>query len=139
MMLAVDSSGWLARFLQGPFHQLAVTTFSSHESWGASSLALSESLVALARLDADPTQSVAMAQLMRHDWGMVYSVPVDAAILDHATELSTNSFIRLSDAIHLASAARLPKPVSFLTFDAAQIPAALELGLDVISTLAADS
>ena len=42
--------------------------------------------------------------------------------------------VRLTDAIHLAAAERLPGPVSFVTFDPAQIGTALGLGLDVVST-----
>ena len=40
----------------------------------------------------------------------------------------------LVDAIHLAAADRLPRPVTFVTFDPAQIPVALSLGFDVVST-----
>ena len=42
--------------------------------------------------------------------------------------------IRLTDAIHLAAAERLPRPIRFLTFDPSQIPVALGLGFDVVST-----
>jgi hypothetical protein len=41
--------------------------------------------------------------------------------------------LRLSDALHLAAADRLPRPVSFVTFDPAQIPVALALGFELIS------
>jgi uncharacterized protein len=37
------------------------------------------------------------------------------------------------DAIHLAAADRLPRPVRYLTFERQQIPAAAELGLEVLS------
>jgi len=39
-----------------------------------------------------------------------------------------------TDAIHLASADRLPKPLTYLTFDSHQIPAALDLGFEVASS-----
>jgi hypothetical protein len=39
----------------------------------------------------------------------------------------------LADAIHLAAADRLPRPVRFVTFDAAQIPVAMSMGFDVTS------
>jgi hypothetical protein len=41
---------------------------------------------------------------------------------------------RLSDALHLAAADRLPRPLAFVTFDPGQIPVAMALGFDVIST-----
>jgi glyoxylase-like metal-dependent hydrolase (beta-lactamase superfamily II) len=37
-------------------------------------------------------------------------------------------------AIHLAAADRLPRPVGFITFDPQQIPVALGLGFDVVSS-----
>jgi hypothetical protein len=40
----------------------------------------------------------------------------------------------VSDAIHLAAATRLPQPIRFVTFDPAQIPVALSLGFEVVSS-----
>ena len=42
--------------------------------------------------------------------------------------------LRDGDAIHLAAADRLPKPITFCTFDPRQIPVALALSFDVVST-----
>ncbi len=42
--------------------------------------------------------------------------------------------MRLTDAVHLAAAERLPRPIRFVTFDPAQIGVALGLGFDVVST-----
>jgi uncharacterized protein len=42
--------------------------------------------------------------------------------------------LRIADAIQLAAASRLPRPVRYVTFDPAQIPVALGLGFDVVST-----
>jgi hypothetical protein len=36
--------------------------------------------------------------------------------------------------LHLSAAQRLPQPVSFVTFDPAQIPVALSLGFEVVSS-----
>ena len=41
--------------------------------------------------------------------------------------------MRTTDALHLAAADRLPRPLTFLTFDPAQIPVAMSLGFDVAS------
>ena len=41
---------------------------------------------------------------------------------------------RLTDAVHLAAAERLPRPVSFVTFDPAHIGVALAMGFDVVSS-----
>jgi uncharacterized protein len=61
-------------------------------------------------------------------------VPLDQRCLDRAAALSRSQPLRLTDAIHLASAERLPPPVRYVTFDPAQIGVALGLGLDVVST-----
>jgi len=60
-------------------------------------------------------------------------VPVDQRCLDRAAQISREQPVRLADAIHLAAADRLPRPISFVTFDSAQIPVALSLGFDVVS------
>jgi hypothetical protein len=41
--------------------------------------------------------------------------------------------LRITDAIHLAAADRLPKPLTFLTLDANQMPVAEALGFAVES------
>ena len=38
---------------------------------------------------------------------------------------------RTVDALHLAAADRLPRPITYLTFDPAQIPVALALGFSI--------
>ena len=42
--------------------------------------------------------------------------------------------LRLADALHLAAADRLPRPLRYVTFDPAQIPVAISLGFDVESS-----
>ena len=42
--------------------------------------------------------------------------------------------MRIVDAMHLAAADRLPRPVTYLTFDPGQIPVALALGFEVVSS-----
>jgi hypothetical protein len=61
-------------------------------------------------------------------------VPLDALCLERAAELATQHPLRLVDAIHLAAADRLPPPVTFATFDDHQIPVALALGFEIVSS-----
>ena len=42
--------------------------------------------------------------------------------------------MRLADALQLAAADRLPRPIRYVTFDPIQIPVALGLGYDVVSS-----
>ena len=68
------------------------------------------------------------------DWERFHVVPVDQACLDRAAELTRTQPLRTVDALHLAAADRLPRPVTYVTFDPRQIPVALALGFDVAST-----
>ena len=139
MTIALDTSGWLARFLDGPFHQHAIGALSAHEHWCASALVLPEAVVALGRLGLDAHRTAQTERAMRADWAMVHVVPLDASICDHAAALAAEHYLRLADAIHLASAVRLPRPVTYLTFDPAQIPAAIELDLQVSSPVTTET
>jgi hypothetical protein len=58
---------------------------------------------------------------------------LDGRCVSHAASLGSRFGLRIVDAIHLAAADRLPRPVRYLTFDHRQIPAAMELGLEVLT------
>src|SRR5258707_1147998 len=60
--------------------------------------------------------------------------PAPRRCLDRATDLGRSHPIRTIDALHLAAADRLPRPVTYATFDSRQIPVALALGFTVVST-----
>ena len=74
-----------------------------------------------------------LRRAVRDDWDRIHVVPVDALALDRATELGRTQPLKTIDALHLASADRLPRPVRYATFDPNQIPVALSLGFEVIS------
>ena len=76
----------------------------------------------------------ALRRAVRDDWERINVVPVDQVCLDRAAEIGRTQPVRTVDAIHLAAADRLPKPVTFCTFDPRQIPVALALGFNVTST-----
>ena len=70
---------------------------------------------------------------IRLSWDHLAIVPLDQRCLDRAAELMRDQPLRLADALHLAAADRLPRPLTFLTLDPAQIPVALSMGFDVVS------
>ena len=70
---------------------------------------------------------------IRLQWDRYAVVPVDQRCLDRAAQLMRDQPLRLADALHLAAADRLPRPVTFVTFDPTQIPVALGLGFEVVS------
>ena len=101
------------------------------DDWCASALVLTEALMLMDRLGLDGERTDQLRRALRDDWERCAVVPMDRACLDRAAELGRTQPIRTVDALHLAAADRLPRPVTFLTFDPAQIPVALSLGFAV--------
>ena len=108
MTVALDTSALLGRYLSGP-HRAVV-------------------------LDAMAADGDRLRRALRDDWERVHVVPVDQRCLERAAELTRSHPLRTVDALHLAAADRLPRPLTFVTFDPRQIPVALALGFDVAST-----
>lgn len=134
MTLALDTTALLGRFLTGPHRQVVLDAMADDPVWCASALALAEALPLIDRVAPTPIEADRLRRALRDDWERVHVVPVDALCLDRAAELAREQPLRTVDALHLAAADRLPPPVRFVTFDPRQIPVALALGLDVIST-----
>ena len=131
MTLALDTTALLSRFLEGPTRAVVLESMAADPDWCASALALSEALMLVDRLGDDPARTDELRRALRDDWERIHVVPVDQQCLDRAAELGRTQPLRTVDAIHLAAADRLPRPLTFATFDPAQIPVALALGFDV--------
>ncbi|MCB1285047.1 MAG: type II toxin-antitoxin system VapC family toxin [Microthrixaceae bacterium] len=134
MTLMLDTTALLARYLDGPFRPIVLDAMRSDDDWCASALALSEALMLIDQIGDDPERADVLRRTLRDDWERIHVVPVDQRCLDRASELGRTQPLRTIDALHLAAADRLPRPVRFATFDPAQIPVALALGFDVVST-----
>lgn len=134
MTVALDTTALLGRFLSGPHRQVVVDVMTSDPVWCASALALAEALPLVDRVTDNPVDRDRLRRAIRDDWERTHVVPVDALCLDRAAELAREQPLRTVDALHLAAADRLPPPVTFVTFDPRQIPVALALGFDVVST-----
>ncbi|MGI9601946.1 MAG: type II toxin-antitoxin system VapC family toxin [Acidimicrobiales bacterium] len=135
-LLAIDSSALLRRYVTDPDRTLVMTTMAEADTWCASRLVQPEVQAALHQLAFDRTQLEQLWRSFRADWDHLAQIPVDDRCLARATELATAHRIRTVDAIHLAAADRLPRPVRYLTLDRRQIAAAAELGLEVVSPFA---
>jgi predicted nucleic acid-binding protein len=131
--LALDTSALLAIAVDGPQRQVVLDALASDPVWCASALALTEALPAIDRLTDEPILRADLEDAVRLAWDHVHVVPVDQRCLDRAATLSRDQPVRLTDAIHLAAAERLPGPVQFVTFDAAQIGIAIGLGFGIVS------
>ncbi len=134
MTLALDTTALLARYLDGPFRPVILEAMAADPDWCASAVVLSEALMLVDRLGDDPTRTDELRGAIRDDWERIAVVPVDGRCLDRAAELGRTQPLRTIDAIHLAAADRLPRPLRYATFDPAQIPVAISLGFDVLST-----
>ena len=134
MTLALDTSALLARYLAGAERDVVVAAMQRDPSWCASALALTEALMLADRVGADPYEADELRRALRDDWERFAVVPVDERCLARAAELGRSHPLRTVDAIHLAAADRLPQPVAYCTFDPNQIPVALALGFDVVSS-----
>ena len=134
MTLVLDTSAVLALVVDGPQRRVVTEAMESDPVWCASAMALAEALPAIDRLTDEPVLRADLEDAIRLTWDYLHLVPVDQRCLDRAATLSREQPVRLTDAIHLAAAERLPLPVAFVTFDPAQIGVALGLGFDVVST-----
>ena len=134
MTVALDTSALLALAVVGPQRAVVLGALDADPVWCASAMALTEALPAIDRLTEEPILRADLEDAIRLAWDHLHVVPVDQRCLDRAAALSRVQPVRLTDAIHFAAAERLPRPLTFVTFDPAQIGVALGLGLDVVST-----
>jgi len=135
MTLAVDSSVLIQRYVPGPDRGIFLDAMNRDPIWCASELARTELLLALHRLAGRPDLADELWRSARDDWDTFVVIPVDSACLATAADIGSKFRLSTVDAIHLAAADRLPRPVSYATLDSNQIPAAAALGLDVIAPL----
>jgi predicted nucleic acid-binding protein len=133
VLLAVDTSALVRRYVRASGHGLVTEAMGESGVWCASALARAEALQALHHLAVARSQHDALWQALRTDWDRFHVVPLDERCLADAVEIGATYRVRSVDAIHLAAAARLPRPVRYLTFDRRQIPAAAGLGFEVVA------
>lgn len=138
MNVALDTTALLSLGVDGPQRAVTLEALGQRDVWVASALALAEAIPAIDRLTDDRIARLDIEDAVRHAWDHVHVVPLDQRCLDDAAALARSRPARLTDAIHLTAALRLswgqtPIDTRFVTFDPAQIPVALALGLDVVS------
>lgn len=131
--LAVDTSALLGRYLADARRPFVSEVLEAHHELVTSALTRSEVLLALHQAAGGPQRQRSLWEAVRRDWDGFWEVPLDGRCLARATEIGARYGLAVVDAIHLAAADRLPGPVSFLTLDRRQIPAAADLGFRVHS------
>jgi uncharacterized protein len=133
MTVALDTTALIVRHINHPARAALDAAMTADRNWCASALALAEALALVDRLAIDPVTADELRRALRDDWGRIAVVPVDTLCLERASELARLHPVKMSDAIHLAAADRLPKPVAFATFDHHQMPVAEALGFEILS------
>jgi uncharacterized protein len=134
MTLYLDASALVAAVVEGRNRAVALDALDTDPDWCASALALTESLALVPRLTDEEVLQDDVEDQLRLLWDRVAVIPIDQRCLDRASQIAREQPVHVSDAIHLAAADRLPRPVRFVTFDPAQIPMALAMGFDVVSS-----
>lgn len=130
-MLVLDASALVKRYVDEAGTVEVVALMSGDSEWCASALCRAETHVTLCHLGFDEMVEGQLVRALQLDWEHFLVVPVDDLCLAHAAEIGCERRLRTLDAIHLAAADRLPRPFTFLTFDARQAEAARSLGFDV--------
>jgi predicted nucleic acid-binding protein len=133
MTIALDTSALLALVVDGPQRSVVLDALDSDPVWCASAVALPEAVATIDRLTDETVLRAALEDAVRLTWDFLHIVPLDQSCLDRAGHLARVQPLRLVDALQLAAAERLPKPLRFVTFDPAQFGVAEALGLDVVS------
>jgi predicted nucleic acid-binding protein len=87
----------------------------------SSNLALAEIKAALTVADIDPHSVEELMTRVYRIWSTMHRIPIDDLCLRKASELTSQYFVSLTDAIHLASMKRVPNPRRFLTLNQSQV------------------
>ncbi len=132
-MLFLDTSALLAAQIDAPARSVVLDALATDEPAAASAVALAEALAAIDRMTDEPVLRADLEDGTRRLWDHLHIVTLGPQLLEAAAALCRQQPLRLQHALHLASATLLPAPTRFVTFDPAQIPVALSLGLDVVS------
>ena len=129
----LETTALAAAHLDHPHRALVADEMRRADLWASSAITIVEALALVDRLLDEPVLRRDLEDLLRATWDRVAIVPLDGRCIDRAAQLVRDQPVRLADALHLAAADRLPRPVRYVTFDPVQIPIALALRLDVVS------
>ncbi len=137
MILYLDTSALIKRYVTEPGADLVAQAIARAEVVGSSVVCRAEMAAALAkavRMNALPAASAAAAlRVFRSEWPRLVRVQASEAVIAQADSLAWELGLRGYDAVHLASALRLRDAlgvdIAFATFDRRLWQAAGEQGL----------
>jgi hypothetical protein len=131
VILSLDTSGLLKRYLDEPGRDLVLREMRGANEWVASAVAFTEAHLAICRGVAARDRE-RLLDALAHDEERFLVVPVDELCLARAAEIGCAYELGALDAIHLGAIDRMPRPIHFLTFDRPQAAVAAKLGYQVI-------
>lgn len=127
MTLFIDTSALVKRYQLEDGSDTVIAAMAQDQRWVVSALARAEATIAVCSVLEGAARDALLDRLAA-DLDRCLVVPVDHECIARATEIGCAHRVRTLDAIHLAAADRLPRPLSFLSFDARQVEAARDLG-----------
>jgi predicted nucleic acid-binding protein len=133
-VIFIDTSALVKRYLSENGSRTVLALMDADGAWSAAALALTEAEVAICHRASNDAVAAPIVEALRRDWARFAVVPVDDACLGRAREIGCQFGSRTLDAIHLAAADRLPRPLTFVTFDRRQAATAAGMGLVVRPT-----
>jgi predicted nucleic acid-binding protein len=133
-VLFLDTSALVKRYVDESGTRAVVALMDADAEWAASAMALAEAEVALCHRAQRESMLEPIITALRREWPAFSIVPVDETCLSRAKEIGCQFGTRTMDSIHLAAADRLPRPLTFVTFDKRQAAAAAGMGLLVRPT-----
>lgn len=130
-MLFLDTSALIKRYVAEAGSDMVIERMTDDIVWTASALAQVELQVTLCHLGLNETTEAELRARATSDWERFTVVSLGAPMIARAIDIACQHRLRTLDAIHLAAAAQLPRPLTFLTFDRQQAAAAQALGFAV--------
>ena len=133
-MIFLDTSALVKRYVDENGTRTVMAAMEADAAWSAAAIAVTECEIALCHRVSRETTASPLIAALRREWPRFTVVPVDDTCLARAREIACEFGTRTMDSIHLAAADRLPRPLTFVTFDRRQAGAAAALGLRVRPT-----
>lgn len=141
MILYLDTSALVKKYVDEPFSDLVIDHCRMAEEIATSSVAYAETLATFYRKQRESAMTVSslwqILDALRKDWSRFIRVEVNDGLNGLIEQVIERHPLRGFDAVHLASALlihdRLPNEVAFACFDLRMAEAARKEGLNVIS------
>jgi hypothetical protein len=130
--LFLDTSALVKRYRAERGTAAVLAAMDHDPRWVVSAVATAEARIAFCAAWSGSVPEAILDRLAA-DLDRCLIVPVDHECISRAADLGCAHAVRTLAAIHLAAAGRLPRPLTFVTFDQRQVAAARALGFEVLT------